>query len=194
MPIARLCSRSCQGFTLVELLIVLAILVLMAGFSWPAVGGLLAKSELQSAAKQVRATLAQTRLKAMESGQVWQFRYQPGTRRFEIAPLVASSEEPLDRRDPRRGRDESGAPAETLLASGVRWESSEAAGAELRPTLPEETAESAWSAPLLFFPNGRTSPARLQLSGRRGLSVRLTLRGITGMVAIGDIRRVEPQP
>ena len=184
-------SPSRAGFTLVELLIVLAILVMAMAMSWPAVGGLLAKNELRSAAKQVRAVLAKTRLEAMESGTVRQFRYQPGTRRFGITQLAAAAEEPPPRRGARGDGDAADAPAEILLASGVRWESPDTTGVPLRAAPSDDSPEQAWSAPLLFFPNGRTSNARLQLGGRRGFLVPLTLRGVTGIVAIGELQHAE---
>ncbi len=191
MPTDRPRPPSCEGFTLVELLIVLAILVMAMTISWPAVGGLLAKNELRSAAQQVRAALAKTRLEAMESGAVRQFRYQAGTRRFEITRLAATAEEPPARRGESADGDATDAPSEVLLASGVRWESPDTSGVLLRPTRSDTAPEQAWSAPILFFPNGRTSNARLQLGGRRGFLVPLTLRGVTGTVAIGNLQRPE---
>ncbi len=194
MPTARSRLRFRAGFTLLELLITLAILVMAMAMAWPAVGKLLAKNELRSTAKQVRAALARTRLEAMESGAVRQFRYQPGTRRFEITRLAATAEEPAARRDAGGDGDANGGaggPAENLLASGVRWESPDPTGVPLRPVSSDDAREQAWSAPILFFPNGRTSNARLQLGGRRGFRVPLTLRGVTGTVAIGDVRRAE---
>ncbi len=191
MPTDRPRSPPREGFTLVELLIVLAILVMAMAISWPAVGGLLAKNELRSAAQQVRAALAKTRLEAMESGAVRQFRYQPGTRRFEITRLAATAEESSAGRGVREDGDAPDTPAEVLLASGVRWESPDTTGVPLRPALSGDSPEQVWSAPILFFPNGRTSNARLQLGGRRGFLVPLTLRGVTGTVAIGNLQRAE---
>ena len=127
----------------------------------------------------------------MESGAVRQFRYQPGTRRFEITRLAATAEESSAGRGVREDGDAPDTPAEVLLASGVRWESPDTTGVPLRPALSGDSPEQVWSAPILFFPNGRTSNARLQLGGRRGFLVPLTLRGVTGTVAIGNLQRAE---
>jgi len=74
------------GFTLSEMLVVLGILVVVTALAQPALRGALGDSRLRSAAKQVRAELAKTRLKAMQSGIAQRFRYQLGKNRFEIAP------------------------------------------------------------------------------------------------------------
>jgi len=76
------------GFTLSEMLVVLGILVVTAALAQPALRGALGDSRLRSAAKQVRAELAKTRLKAIESGIAQRFRYQLGKDRFEIAPTT----------------------------------------------------------------------------------------------------------
>lgn len=195
MPIARPRSPSRAGFTLLELLIVLAILAMIMMMSWPAVGGLLAKNELRSAARQVRAVLAKTRLAAMESGTVHQFRFQPGTPRCEVARL-AVEELPPPRAPQETGKlgGVSGESDETRLPSGVRWESPDTNAVPLPPTSSDEAPDEAWSTPILFFPNGRTSNARLQLGGRRGFRIGLSLRGVTGTVAIGNLQRAEEQP
>jgi hypothetical protein len=50
----------------------------------------------------------------------------------------------------------------------------------------EENLE--WSTPILFYPNGRTLNARLELSNGEH-SVDITLRGLTGTARIGQVRR-----
>ena len=184
-----------DAFTLLELLIVLAVLAGMAALSWPAVSGLLAKSEIRSAAKQVRAALTRARLDAMESGTVHQFRYQAGTGRFEIAAVTGPANEgpesglsgPVDR--------EASENAENTLPSGVCFESpggyEDGLGFAKPAVLP---GEERWSAPLLFFPNGRTSSAKLRLRGRRDYSLQLSLRGVTGTVTLGKLEQAEEQP
>lgn len=48
-----------------------------------------------------------------------------------------------------------------------------------------------WSAPILFYPNGRTTNARITLKGQRGFEVTVTLRGLTGTARIGPLVRPE---
>ena len=188
--------RRTTAFTLVELLIVLGILAVVTAFSWPAVRGLLAQNELRSAAKHVRNALAKARLQAMESGSVRQFRYRPGTGHFEIARRAGAGDEPLS--DTTLHLPNASADAleeeEEVLTSGVRFDAPGPAGVSPSSDLSESSLDESWSTPILFFPNGRTSNARLLLHGRRDFLVQLTLRGVTGSVAIGALERAEAEP
>ncbi|MFV1966642.1 MAG: Tfp pilus assembly protein FimT/FimU [Pirellulaceae bacterium] len=46
-----------------------------------------------------------------------------------------------------------------------------------------------WSEPIVFYPNGRTSNAVVQLVGDRDYRVRLTLRGVTGTIFVSHLER-----
>ncbi len=190
MPPAGRPARSC-GYTLVELLIVLAVLASLAALSWPTVREMLAKSELQSAARQFRAALIKVRLDAIQSGTVRQLRYRPGTGRFEVSVLAAidgefdGNELALAAGGPAHG------PAEDRLAAGVLFHGPDEPQRADRPPDSAELLPDQWSAPIRFYPNGRTSDARVRLEGRRGYRMEVTLRGVTGAVSIGKLDWVE---
>jgi Tfp pilus assembly protein FimT len=44
-----------------------------------------------------------------------------------------------------------------------------------------------WSEPIFFYPDGTTSDTKLLLANKEGRTIELLLRGITGMVKIGDV-------
>ena len=85
MPYQRL-SHS-RGFTLLEMLIVLAILAAVAAWTWPSMRRQMIASELRDAGKQVRDQLARARHRAVDTGTLQQFRFQPGQRGFEVTVL-----------------------------------------------------------------------------------------------------------
>jgi prepilin-type N-terminal cleavage/methylation domain-containing protein len=64
------------GFSLVELLIVMAVLAAVAGLTLPAMRGPLDKSRLTGAAKQLQAALAKARSLAIREGTAVNFRYE----------------------------------------------------------------------------------------------------------------------
>ena len=76
------CKR--QGVTLIELLIVLAIFVVIAGMGLPSVMRMVDRSRLSSTTRELQAELNRTRLESMKSGEPLVFHYQLGTGCYEI--------------------------------------------------------------------------------------------------------------
>lgn len=76
------CKR--WGVTLIELLIVMAILVVMAGLGLPSVMRMVDRSRLSSSTRELQAELNRTRIEAMKSGEPLVFHYRPGTGCYEI--------------------------------------------------------------------------------------------------------------
>jgi prepilin-type N-terminal cleavage/methylation domain-containing protein len=97
-----------RSFTLLELLMVLAILSLVAAMVWPAMRRQLAKTQLRGAARQVRVELSRARCRAVESGTVYGFRYRLETGHFQLAPLASADGEEADFDGEQKGRHISG--------------------------------------------------------------------------------------
>ena len=176
-------SAGRAAFTLLELLVVLAILGLLIGLSWPSVHRLISRARVKEAAKQVRTELGEARLRAIESGTPQVFRFQPGTGFFEVRPkkeetagpavlksaLEQMSEEAVDT-EPISGAEIVDEQAyEKVLPEGMRFAGQEVAresggDEEEEDPVGLSTAEMAekqnWSEPIIFYPNGRTSNAK----------------------------------
>jgi len=184
------------GFTLLEVLIVLTVLAALAALSWPTVRRTMDRSDLLSAAKELRATLLEARLEAIESGRVGRFCYRPGTGTFQTALQAAVDDDPV-RLAAARDSDarEGGAPPrEGSLPAGVSFQSPPRRQSPAGPNPGLEVPdEQGWSEPILLHPNGRTSNARIRLEGRRGYTIQLTLRGLTGTAAIGPVEQVRQE-
>ena len=224
-----------KGFTLLEMLIVLAILSALATMAWPALRKELSRSQLRSAAKQVRMELAAARHGAVETGQMIEFRYQVDGRHFRtdavqlprMDGLADDFAETDSDRGPGRFDDpsEPSARQEGTLPEGtfflpINQDPSGRAGLDepfdrspTREPLSRQGSSGAataspddgrtgqardplsvsddrmWSAPILFFPNGQTSPARIRVGNERGTVVDVTLRALTGMATLGEFRR-----
>jgi type II secretory pathway pseudopilin PulG len=187
---------------LIEMLVVLAVLAMLAALAWPALRGLSAQTRLKDAAGQLRVALARTRLHAIESGMPWRFRFQPGTGRFETAAGMSADDDQPWSTTPTAESDteldtELGNPTEDeadeqTLPHGVTFCDPEQLDAP--PLAPEEASRSQrlpWSAPIVFYPNGRTSNARIWLADRGDLHVDVVLRGLTATATIGRPKRIE---
>lgn len=75
-----------SGWTLLELLLVLAILIVVAGIALVNFDSAYDEVKLNSAADTVRRSWAQARAEAIDTGIAYRFAVQPGTSRFRIAP------------------------------------------------------------------------------------------------------------
>jgi prepilin-type N-terminal cleavage/methylation domain-containing protein len=83
-------DRSRAGYTLMELLLVLAIMVVLASLAVPMIGPMFAGSRVDAASDLVRARLAEMRVRAMEEGRPYvlkasksRFRYEPADNRAD---------------------------------------------------------------------------------------------------------------
>lgn len=189
-----------RAFSLVELLVVLAILVMIVGVSWPALQKPWRKSRLRSAAKQLQSELGRARVAAIESGGVLQFRYQPDTARFAAQPgmtialtadsslnsaaLSDSDQQHLEATDIDELEIEE-------LPGGVIFQDPRAAELDGLPgdSPTSDAGQMPWSKPITFYPNGRVTGGRFRLADRHGYYVDVTLRGLTGTAKIGPVTR-----
>ena len=76
-----------SGYTLLEVLLVMALLVALAGMAAPALFGPLENQRLRRSADIIRAEWTKARVWAMESGQTYVFRYQPSGNQYVVQPL-----------------------------------------------------------------------------------------------------------
>lgn len=185
-----------DGFTFAELLLVLALLLIVTGLVFPPVLRMMADQPLKEGAERARTKLANTRLKALDYNTAWQFRFEPGGRRYLWMPM-----EPI-----RAASDTSPAAAATTnvtevtvgeLPKGINF-STDINGVPL-PTerLPQELViglpnayqltQVGWSAPLTFQPDGSAVDAELAVTDVSNRLIRLTLRGLTGGVTVSQI-------
>jgi prepilin-type N-terminal cleavage/methylation domain-containing protein len=95
-------QRRCglRGFTLAELLLVLALLVLMSAIAWPTLSRPLGTTKLREAARGLCNELARGRMRAIETGNVLVFRYAPNTGRYKLATRQATLERDEPATDP----------------------------------------------------------------------------------------------
>ena len=187
-----------RAFTLVEVLLVLALLVIISGISWVALQGPLARQRLRSAADAVRTEWCQARVDAMKSGHTYAFRYRVRGDRYHLGPqgdqaaADSSAAAPAAAPDDEElGDDPPPPPVDKKLPRGIRFLPSEG-GSDLAamgdaPQSGAAEGGDAWSDPIYFYADGSTSDARLLLAADRHAALRLMLRGVTGTVTVDDV-------
>lgn len=188
------------GFTLWEMLLVLTILAVVAGLSWPLLDRPYADRQLLRAGEEVRQVLASARLNAIEHGVFYRFVYEQGGRTYLVEPeAVGTSAPPAGRGGP------SPAMLGTTASAGTDTRAPQVLR-ELPPGLvfqpgagPVVTGFLAppggtWSMPVVFQPDGSAADAGFRIvDAERSKSVRLSIRGLTGTVRVGSIA-AEVQP
>ena len=194
-------TRRRAGLTLVEVMLVLALVVFMAAIIWPALERPMAAQRLREAGDQVRGVWVRTRVRAMSTGQTYLFRCAAGSSQYVVEAQAGL--EPATRGVATA--DAMAAPLtldsstvsayaeEGTLPEGIVFYSGDAAveaAAEARP-YDANLADQMWSEPILFFPDGTTSTAALQLRNEYDRTIQLSLRGLTGTVTVGEIEALE---
>lgn len=198
--------------TLLEILLVLAVVVAISALVIPKLAGPLANHQLRRSADLIRTDWAKARLTAMKTGRIQVFRYQVGNGQYAIEPYYQVDDylEANSLESPQNGALQSAGGAfspqseaqvarpSKQLPDGIVF----AAGKEVvesRTLMFEQTTGQAlgntlWSQPVLFYPDGQTSTVKLMLRNQRNRFVSIQLQGLTGIAKVGDLmRREEPR-
>jgi prepilin-type N-terminal cleavage/methylation domain-containing protein len=190
------------AFTLLEVLLVLSVLAVIIGISWPSVVRYMRDEAIREAAQSVQTAAAGSRIKAIDTGLTYQFRYEPGGQRFAVIPF-----------DPPQNIDSTTAataanPTQSIypvlsgqIAESCWFESPDeglvmSAPVERLPrdvfaNLPDayELESTAWGPPVLFYPDGTAIDAIFRIIDDGNRSIQVSVRGLTGTVSTGRLER-----
>lgn len=205
-PVWNRRSRVNAGFTLVELLLVLALLAGMASLVVPSFAGLLADRGMARAGDQLRVAMMQARLSAMRSGRTYMMQFRQGSGEMRTLPWV-------DMNDMTEAADQTGGSSALLTGGNLVGGTmravdieAETRNAELpaATTIAEVNIQSSprsflietqmlaqasndWGQPILFYPDGSTSTAAVTMQSDQVGRVVVLLRGLTGEPTVTDI-------
>lgn len=204
----RLASR--RGMTLLEVMLVVAVLALLAGLTWPAALRYLKDHDLNRNVQIVRGELDRCRLKAIETGLIYQFRHEPNGQKFVILP-----EERPDLGSQIPGES---APTAAQPPSSIIPVVSGELGAEMgfgdvadglrmtEPVVVEKLGEEwanlftdahfnvrdvGWAPAIRFFPDGSSSGGEVWVHDSSRRVVRLSVRDLTSAITVDPIARRE---
>ena len=180
--------------TLFEVLLVLALLVVIGAVATPLLTGSLARARLENSGELVRVAWARARLAAMQAGEPYVFRYEPKGSRYQIVLLSAITAEDAEDVNTLPPEDEADAeyaeadmlrlsksrlPQEIVFASGDVSAVPQLAGAA--------ATAGGWSQPIMFYPDGTTSDAAVLIADASDETMRVTLRGLTGISRASEV-------
>ena len=174
-PLAEPGAANTLGMTLVEILVVLALLVVIGGLVVPVFTGSIASVRLRRAGDQVVTGWSRARAEAIESGQPYQFRFTPDSGKFVIEPWTGLLGEEGAASKSSTSSSASAASASTTSATTTSSSSSTTtassknsegrAAAAANGALPEEIVFQSGELAVEDFESGERSAASLQDAG-----------------------------
>jgi Tfp pilus assembly protein FimT len=207
-PAARRKSRGRSALTLLEVVLVLAVMIAIGAIVTPRLQKSLARQRVKNSGEMVRTFFNDARVKAMKSGKIQLFRCELETSRYTVSEWESaddgSARDAVVAGDPTTAAaatlplETSDAPASTKsksLPEGVRFVMSESLTSKRSAALEDEAfggsplqEDASQSSPILFYPDGSTSHSQVILADQKGNAVIVKLRGMTGLASIGDIK------
>ena len=183
-----------RAVTLIEVMLVLSILVALSALSYPSVDRLLEQLAMDEAVSPVRDHLSSTRTRALDAGLTWQFRFEPGGRRYVAVPYEFDEIEGDDQQQ-QQSQLELLPRVSGQLPEGYTFSAADEAttGTEALDELAlagltgsQDLQGSSWSPPLLFFSDGTSRNASFDIVDEQLRGRRLSVRALTGAVTVSD--------
>jgi type II secretory pathway pseudopilin PulG len=206
---SRCCAPGCSAqnrsprtaYTLIEILIVLAVFVFVAGITWPGVTRMYREAKLDRITEDVRVELAGTRIRAIDASFPYQFRYEPAGQRY----LVITAQTGVSTGSQSES-DTSDDPNTTSvkvrydeLPEGFQFrhpvdEHTGSPSASFGDRLPQEwlaelpnaleLSSVYWSPPITFYADGTGTDAVLDIINEDEQSRRISVRALTGAASV----------
>ena len=169
------------GFTLMEVMLVMALLVILAAIAFPSLTAMIDDFKITAASDQVRARMALARVQAMNEGRPYRFAIMVNQGKFRLAP---------DSNEFWGGETAPSAQVvEDKLGAGIGLGQSTGIAAEdMNLPLPTAGADGGeWTKVATFLPDG-TCPqdVTLVLQMKHTKPIYLKLRGLTGTVNVAS--------
>ncbi len=204
------------GFTLLELVLVLAIIVLIGALAVPSLGEVFERQKLQGAAQELRLKWDRARLEAMRTGQAQVFQCTIGQRDYSLGPWVLESDianagsgatvmtgagtlvetqangffTAAGPTEPEPEQlEENLSFVSCLVAGDMRAYTTAQDSQSTRPGMSDVNTQTVGQS-VIFYPDGSTSTAEVRIQNQRGDVRAIQLRGLTGHCRVVDITNV----
>ena len=188
----RFHSRS--GFTLFELIIVLAIIVAVTAMTAPSMMDRVRSGRVQEAAENVREVLAAARTYAIDTGVDYHFRFEIAGQNVVAIPAEQSA-------SIGNSYDSNSETAEFLYRSGelpktifLRTSHNDRSGSETLKIQAFGNLENAgglasknWSMPILFRFDGSAEDKTFRVMDEQQRSCDISVRGLTGAISVSGV-------
>jgi len=174
--------RQRPAFTLLELLLVMAILIILLSVAYPSIEGMYGHVRVTAAVDQVRAVWAEARARAIDDGQAYRFAVMPDTNRYRVAPDSPDFWDGGDGGGGSSSGDNSAPPyvVEDALKEGIVF--------KLGPGM--DAGSGAWTKVATFQADGTSdTDAEVQFHSEWSRPIALRVRSLTGAVTTRTLPR-----
>jgi Tfp pilus assembly protein FimT len=183
--------RSRSGYTLLELVMVCAVLTILGSLIVPSLGGLSGSYKMNAAVDTVRSAWAQARGRAIEESRPYRFAVIPGSGKYRIAP---DQPEFWGGGSGSSSSSQKALVVEESLPKGVSFSasasSSAAGGAGGSGQDGPAASGGDYAVPIVFLPDGTArEDAEVQFQVRGAKTTTLCLRALTGAVTVKRARQ-----
>lgn len=181
--------RPHSAYTLMEMLLVMAIIVALAAAVAPSLRGVSRGMTLKSAANTIRAELTRAHVLAMRTSRIQVFQYELGGRKFKIEPWIAG-DDALENRDGEQSTEPPKTKAEPTLPEGTKFAAGDAAVESRSERIEQQLTDgtgATWSRPIMFYPDGSAGDAYIVIGNEHNSGIRIDLRGMTAAVRVSQI-------
>ncbi len=178
--------RSRRAYTLMEVMLVMAVMVMFAAIGYPAIDSLYSGVKVDAASDAVRTAWSEAKTHAVNEGRAYRFAVVPGKGNYRVAP--DGSDYWSGSAPPQADPDNPAIVLENALPKGIVFTLNDAtAGPTDGDTaLPEGGVSSGqWSTVATFLPDGTADDdvkITLQMDGSRPTII--SLRSLTGAVTV----------
>ena len=181
-----------RGYTVLEVILVLAILVVLATLAYPSLDSMYVDYKVIAAADQIRAAWADAQAHSIDEGRPYRFAIVLEDGNYRVAP---DSNQYWGNSDAQSDSQEGNVKAyilENKLERGVQFVQGDptllAGQNGSRSTAPAtdlatKTDANGWTSIATFLPDGTAlEDVQIRLQGKRSRPVELSIRGLTGVV------------
>jgi type II secretory pathway pseudopilin PulG len=206
-------SSRLAAYTLLELLLVLAIILAVAGAVTPTVVERMADYKLKRGCEMARSAISSSRIHAIDLSSVYQFRFEPNGRRYLAIPTDTEALS-TSQTGSAGATAQGGLPRTAIVAgqlpedlsfqivvatAGMPGAATASTGLPPGGTDPAWTAafghvqnagdysSAAWSAPIVFRPDGSAMEAAINVVDKKGDGFQLRVRELTGEVTVSRL-------
>jgi prepilin-type N-terminal cleavage/methylation domain-containing protein len=181
-----------RAYTLLEMMLVLALVVILAAITYPSFNAMYAQRKLSAATDATKGALATARAQAIEEGVPYRFAIVPGMGNFRLAPHTPAYWGGGNVPTSTDGTSVPSLVIENTLPQGVVFlgqsQGAPAQGNQNTATSAAQVSPDQWKALAIFLPDGTaraaTDPQMLEvdltLQGQSGYPVVIRLRCLTG--------------